>query len=408
MAITGQRPRAYNETTGQEDEVFFPANSILFDDGYSFQQKLDSGELRGQVGPQGIQGVQGPQGIQGPIGPAAEITIRVKKNDAGGVPTVEQTGSAAAGYNITLGIPSGLKGDTGEKGNDGITPVIDSNVDVVTGPAGSPASATITKNGNNYHLSLVIPQGEQGQSSSGGGTVVVDDVVSDTSPNPVRNSVIKAYVDNAINNLVDNAQEALNTLKELGDALGNDYDFAATVTRNLATKVDKEDGKGLSEQNYTLAEKNLLATVEEGAEKNLVRGVKGSANLEYSTEYISLSASDVGAADVNHSHDISSFRISGYSKKNPEALSQSDSIVDALGKLESKVDLKQDAGNYADHEHQHDSAEITSLDSFEARKAKHDDQIQTTDTLNIALAKLQARIDWMMEHCAFVDTDEEG
>ena len=369
MAITGQRPRAYNETTGQEDEVFFPANSILFDDGYSFQQKLDSGELRGQVGPQGIQGVQGPQGIQGPIGPAAEITIRVKKNDAGGVPTVEQTGSAATGYNITLGIPSGLKGDTGEKGNDGITPVIDSNVDVVTGPAGSPASATITKNGNNYHLSLVIPQGEQGQSSSGGGTVVVDDIVSDTSPNPVRNNVI---------------------------------------TRNLATKVDKEDGKGLSEQNYTLAEKNLLATVEEGAEKNLVRGVKGSANLEYSTEFISLSASDVGAADVNHSHDISSFRITGYSKKNPEALSQNDSIVDALGKLESKVDLKQDAGNYADYEHQHDSAEITSLNSFEAREAKHDDQIKTTDTLNIALAKLQARIDWIMGHCAFVDTDEEG
>lgn len=44
---------------------------------------------------------------------------------------------------------------------------------------------------------------------------------------------------NAIKNIINSAPEALDTLKELADALGNDANFAATVTNKLAAKADK-------------------------------------------------------------------------------------------------------------------------------------------------------------------------
>ena len=49
-------------------------------------------------------------------------------------------------------------------------------------------------------------------------------------------------VDNAINNLVNNAPSALNTLKELADAINDDSSFAATVTTALSTKLSKSGG----------------------------------------------------------------------------------------------------------------------------------------------------------------------
>lgn len=49
------------------------------------------------------------------------------------------------------------------------------------------------------------------------------------------------YVDRAIARVVGTAPQALDTLKELGDALGNDADFAATITTALANKADKSE-----------------------------------------------------------------------------------------------------------------------------------------------------------------------
>lgn len=47
-----------------------PASSVIFDDGKSFQQKLESGELKGQKGEKGDTGPAGPAGPTGPQGPA--------------------------------------------------------------------------------------------------------------------------------------------------------------------------------------------------------------------------------------------------------------------------------------------------------------------------------------------------
>lgn len=51
----------------------------------------------------------------------------------------------------------------------------------------------------------------------------------------------KGYVDGKIDDLVGGAPEALDTLKELADALGNDADVAATLTNELAKKLDKTE-----------------------------------------------------------------------------------------------------------------------------------------------------------------------
>lgn len=47
----------------------------------------------------------------------------------------------------------------------------------------------------------------------------------------------QGYTDSAITSLVNSAPAALNTLKELSDALGGDASFATTVTNSIATKA---------------------------------------------------------------------------------------------------------------------------------------------------------------------------
>jgi len=71
--------------------------------------------------------------------------------------------------------------------------------------------------------------------------VATDSQMSDSSDAPVKNRVIKAYVDNLISGLVNGAPQALDTLNELSAALGNDANFAATITQQLANKANSAD-----------------------------------------------------------------------------------------------------------------------------------------------------------------------
>lgn len=59
------------------------------------------------------------------------------------------------------------------------------------------------------------------------------------------------YVDSKVAGIVDAAPELLDTLNELAAALGDDANYAATVTTQLANKVDKVSGKGLSTNDFT-------------------------------------------------------------------------------------------------------------------------------------------------------------
>lgn len=66
-------------------------------------------------------------------------------------------------------------------------------------------------------------------------------------------------ISTAIAGLVNSAPGTLDTLKELADALGDDANYATTITTALGNKVDKVTGKGLSTNDYTTAEQTKLA-----------------------------------------------------------------------------------------------------------------------------------------------------
>lgn len=68
-----------------------------------------------------------------------------------------------------------------------------------------------------------------------------------------------AYVDGKITSVIGAAPGALDTLKELADAINDDASYAATITTSLTSKVDKVTGFGLSSNDYTSTEKTKLA-----------------------------------------------------------------------------------------------------------------------------------------------------
>lgn len=80
----------------------------------------------------------------------------------------------------------------------------------------------------------------------------------------------ETYVNNKVAGIVDSAPATLDTLNELAAALGDDSNFATTVATQIGNKVDKVDGKGLSTNDYTTAEKDKLASIENGANKTIV------------------------------------------------------------------------------------------------------------------------------------------
>lgn len=93
------------------------------------------------------------------------------------------------------------------------------------------------------------------------------------APTADLHAATKKYVDDsastAVANIIDQAPDTLNTLNELAAALGDDPNFATSMTNALANKVDKVSGKGLSTNDYTTAEKTKLAGIAEGAEVNV-------------------------------------------------------------------------------------------------------------------------------------------
>ena len=86
------------------------------------------------------------------------------------------------------------------------------------------------------------------------------------------------YVNNEIANLIDTAPTTLDTLNELAAALGDDPNFATTMTNSLANKVDKVTNYGLSKNDFTDALKSKLEGLTQG-EVNTVDSVNGETGV---------------------------------------------------------------------------------------------------------------------------------
>lgn len=68
------------------------------------------------------------------------------------------------------------------------------------------------------------------------GTPLAPTAVAGTNTTQIATT---AYVTTAVSNLVNGAGAALDTLKELADALGNDASFSTTITTSIGTKLTK-------------------------------------------------------------------------------------------------------------------------------------------------------------------------
>ena len=84
----------------------------------------------------------------------------------------------------------------------------------------------------------------------------------------------ETYVDNKVSSLVNSAPETLDTLNELAQALGDDPNFATTVSTQIGKKVDKVEGKSLVDDD----EISRLANVDNYNDTELRNLINAKAN----------------------------------------------------------------------------------------------------------------------------------
>ena len=98
---------------------------------------------------------------------------------------------------------------------------------------------------------------------------------------------VEGLISTAISELIDGAPSTYDTLKEISDWISTHEDAYQGLLADLANKVDKVTGKGLSTNDYTDAEKTKLAGIAEGANNyvlptataSALGGIKVGANL---------------------------------------------------------------------------------------------------------------------------------
>jgi hypothetical protein len=163
----------------------------------------------------------------------------------------------------------------------------------------------------------------------------------------VANTYTKTETDERIQFVVDTAPEALDTLKEIAEALDNDPDFAATMTTQLAGKVDKVDGYSLSANDFTDSAKSKLDGIEDGAEVNNLSDSAASdltGNGDSTLHYHTADRSRANHTGTQTATTISDFAASvravaltGLSTTTNTVIAAADTVLSAFGKLQAQV-----------------------------------------------------------------------
>jgi hypothetical protein len=244
-------------------------------------------------GPEAIQGEIGPAGLDGENG-ASAYEIAVANGFDG---TEQQWLSSLIGPPGTDGAPgrdgidgvNGVDGEQGDKGDTG-----DRGLQGEVGPQGvGVVTATVNESGN-----LIITLTDTSTVDAGSVTANIGNINFTSSTidtvdssgiifgvastfnsdltvendlivvNQIRSStgeiyVTESFVQQAVNELIGSAPEALNTLQELAAALGNDENFATTILNALAASLNTVrydiDDQGLTEQQQQNARTNINA-----------------------------------------------------------------------------------------------------------------------------------------------------
>ena len=111
---------------------------------------------------------------------------------------------------------------------------------------------------------------------NGTGKIVLNDVKAADVTGALNTA--KSYTDTKLSELVNGAPAAMDTLKELADAISSNSSVMEALQTAIGDKVDKEMGKGLSSNDYTSAEKTKLAGIASNA-NNYTHPASHSADM---------------------------------------------------------------------------------------------------------------------------------
>lgn len=275
MATLNGKYRVKNSKNGYDTvHLETSASQVKFDDGKTFQQKLNEGVLTGPKGDTGAQGPTGPKGDKGNDGLTTSITIGSTKyahlNGNITIPsypsTPQSVGAEPANNNIQAHISSAHAPSNAQKNSDITKAEIEAKL-TGTISTHTHANSTTTSNGlmsstdkvkldsietgaNKYihptsHTASMIIQSAthrfvtdtekstwDAKETTSGSQAKADKAKADAI------SSSNAYTDTKVAGLVNSAPETLDTLKELSTALGNDPNFATTVANQIGTKAD--------------------------------------------------------------------------------------------------------------------------------------------------------------------------
>jgi len=143
------------------------------------------------------------------------------------------TTTPSSGAFTTVSASGGVTGDlTGD-----VTGNVTGNITgAVTGNVTGNLTGNVTSTGSSSFNNVTI----DGTLNMNAGTTAT--ITNLTSPTNTNDAATKGYVDTQVSNLVDSAPGTLDTLNELAAALGDDPDFATTVTNSIATKLPLAGG----------------------------------------------------------------------------------------------------------------------------------------------------------------------
>lgn len=125
-----------------------------------------------------------------------------------------------------------------------------------------------------------------------GGGSIIDDTDETATDTTLSAAAIIAAINDALNNLVDAAPGTLNTLNELAAALGDDPNFATTITTALA-------GKANTSHTHTIANvTNLQTTLDGKAATGHTHTIANITNLQTTLDGKAATAHTHVAADI--------------------------------------------------------------------------------------------------------------
>ena len=128
-------------------------------------------------------------------------------------------------------------------------------------------------------------------------TITGPDISSFITSSALTGLASETYVGTQISNLVDSSPAALNTLNELAAALGNDADFATTVTNSIASKLEKGD---LSVSGSTISSSGNTIDLDDIVRFNV--GYKEDLNTLTSSASITVDAATAPVHTVSLAH----------------------------------------------------------------------------------------------------------